>query len=74
MYNHTADERLYDLEADPKEMHDLSGDAAHADVLAELRGRLLADWAPDDIERRVLLTQARRKIARCRNVCKDIGW
>jgi len=74
VYNHTADERLYDLDADPSEMNDLSGDPAHADVLAGLRSKLLADWDPDDIERRVLLTQARRKIARCKNVCGDVGW
>jgi len=42
--------------------------------MTELRAKLLADWDPDDIERRVLLTQARRKIARCRNVCADVGW
>lgn len=74
VYNHTAEQRLYDLQADPHEMNDLSSDAAHADVLAELRTALLADWDPDDIEQRVLLAQVRRKIARCKNVCKDIGW
>jgi choline-sulfatase len=74
VYNHTADERLYDLDADPHEMHDLSGDPAFADVRAELREALFADWDPADVERRVLLAQARRKIARCHNVCDDAGW
>ena len=42
-------ELLYDLDADPYELNDLSGDSAHADVLAELRGRVQA-WmeATDD--------------------------
>ncbi|KPK85028.1 MAG: hypothetical protein AMJ81_04335 [Phycisphaerae bacterium SM23_33] len=74
VYNHTAESRLYDLEADPHEMSDLSGRAELAQVEAELRKKLLAGWDPEDIERRVLLAQARRKIARCKNVCKDLGW
>jgi choline-sulfatase len=74
VYNHTVECRLYDLQADPHEMQDLAGRPEHAQVLADLRARLLADWDPADIERRVLRTQARRKIARCKNVCKDLGW
>jgi choline-sulfatase len=74
VYNHTAESRLYDLEADPYEMNDLSGRPEHAEVEAKLRARLLADWDPDDIELRVIRAQARRKIARNKNVCKDVGW
>ncbi|HET6428122.1 MAG TPA: sulfatase-like hydrolase/transferase [Phycisphaerae bacterium] len=74
VYNHTAESRLYDLEADPYEMTDLSGDPAHAKAEAALRRKLLAQWDPADIERRVLAAQARRKIARCKNVCQDLGW
>ncbi len=74
VYNHTAESRLYDLEADPREMNDLSGRAEFAKVEADLRNKLLGQWDPDGVERRVLLAQARRKIARCKNVCKDVGW
>ncbi len=74
VYNHTAESRLYDLHADPHEMSDLSGRAEVAGVEGALRSKLLADWDPEAIERRVLLAQARRKIARCKNVCKDLGW
>jgi N-sulfoglucosamine sulfohydrolase len=36
-------EELYDLEADPNELHNVAGEAKYADVLAELRGKV-ADW------------------------------
>ncbi|MGH3147098.1 MAG: hypothetical protein ACRDTR_14980 [Rubrobacter sp.] len=34
------EEQLYDLLYDPNEAHDLAGEAAYADVLDEMRGRL----------------------------------
>ena len=55
-------------------MADLAGDSAHADALADMRATMPADWDAETVERQVLLSQARRKIARCKNVCKDIGW
>jgi choline-sulfatase len=72
-YNHTAESRLYDLEADPREMNDLSGNPDYASEEADLRERLFSRWDPEDIERRVLAAQARRKIAHCRHVCADDG-
>ncbi len=39
VYDHDAWE-LYDLEIDPEEMHNLAGDPAHAELVAELRERL----------------------------------
>jgi arylsulfatase A-like enzyme len=39
-----GDDELYDRRSDPDELVDLSGDAAMAEVLAELRGQLL-DWS-----------------------------
>ncbi len=74
VYNHTAEERLYDLQADPHEMANLADDPSCAEALAEMRAKLPADWDPEKVERQVLLAQARRKIARCKNVCKDLGW
>jgi len=55
-------------------MNDLTGDPAHAQAEAALRKKLLGQWDPEDVERRVLAAQARRKIARCKNVCRDLGW
>jgi len=33
---------LYDLETDPHEIHNLAGDSAHAELLAEMKGKLKA--------------------------------
>ena len=75
VYNHTADCRLYDPQADPHEMQDLSDDPVLAEVRQRLHQRITDEWGDgDEIERRVLLAQARRQIARCKNVCKDLGW
>ena len=74
VYNHSADERLYDLDADPYEMADLSPCAAHRQVLLDMRSRLFRSWDPASIEKRVLAAQVRRRIARNKHVCKDMGW
>jgi choline-sulfatase len=72
--NHTASDELYDLEADPDELHNLVGDAAQAARARQLRARILAFWDPAAIELEVLRTQARQKIAYCRNITQDLGW
>jgi choline-sulfatase len=74
VFNHTAPHELYDLEADPQELHNLAGQLAYATFERSLREQILGFWYPDEIEREVLKTQARQKIARCRNVCRDQGW
>ena len=74
VYNHTAESRLYDLQTDRGEMTDLSGRPELAAVEARLRGKLLGQFNAERIEREVLAGQVRRQIARCKNVCKDLGW
>jgi choline-sulfatase len=58
IYYHGYPPQLFDLASDPDEMHDLAGDPAHAAVRERLLERLLADWSPDDIDRRM---KARRR-------------
>ncbi len=74
VYNHTAAHELYDLGEDPQEMDNLIGRPEHAAAERRLRERILGFWDPEAIEKQVLRTQARQKLAYNRNVCKDLGW
>ncbi len=49
--------QLFDLERDPEELVDLSGDAAHAKALEEGRERLRAILDPDAVDRQVKARQ-----------------
>jgi choline-sulfatase len=51
---------LFDLQADLEEMHDLSGDPAHAGVLAQFERDLRALVDPEDTDRRAKADQRRR--------------
>lgn len=50
--------QLFDFEADPDELHDLSGDPAYADALAECRTRLKAMLDPETVDRAAKARQA----------------
>jgi choline-sulfatase len=52
--------QLFNIEDDPDEWHDLGQDPAHADIRDELRGRLLARWDGDAVERE------------CERLCRDV--
>ena len=59
---------LYDLEADPDEVDDLSDDPAYADIRRALEAELAAGWDPDGLDARVRESQRRRRlIARANN-------
>ncbi len=60
IYTHGHPDLLYDLEADPDELTNLAEDAAYAEIRDALRSALLADWDPQEINTRVLQSQADR--------------
>ena len=45
-----APPQLFDLEADPEELHDLAGDPAHAALLREMEARLRAMLDPEAVD------------------------
>jgi len=57
-YYHGYRPQLFDLAADPDELHDLAEDARHAGVRDALLARVLAGWDPEAIDARM-----RRRVA-----------
>ena len=54
VYYHGYPCQLFDLAADRDELHDRAGDPAYASVRDALLERLLADWDPEEVARRML--------------------
>ncbi len=52
---------LFDLEADPLELHDLAGARHLASVEAELKAIALTDWDPERVHTEILASQKRRR-------------
>jgi choline-sulfatase len=71
IYTHTYPAQLYDLEADPHELHNLSGQSSYSELECSMRERLLRDWNPDNVLSRVLRSQKRRKLIN--NVMQNSG-
>lgn len=44
---------LFNLDADPNELHDLGEDPAHAEIVRDLTARVLDGWSPSHIEETV---------------------
>lgn len=59
VYTHGHPELLFDMEADPNELVDIS--RREPRIAAELKARVLARWDPEAITQQVLASQARRK-------------
>lgn len=60
IHTHGHPPQLYDLHADPRELDNLAGRPAHAQVETRLRAQLLAGWDGDAVLRDVLASQRRR--------------
>ncbi len=52
---------LYDIEADPGEFHDLSNEAAHQALIADMKADLLADWDPAALDAQVRASQRQQR-------------
>jgi choline-sulfatase len=66
IYTHRYPAQLYDLQIDPNELIDLSGQEGYREIERELQSRVLCNWDPEDVLARVLQSQKRR------NVIKDM--
>lgn len=60
VHSRTDPDMLFDLHADPLELTNLASDPAHADTLAQLLAELHQRWDEDDLDRRILASQAKR--------------
>ncbi len=49
---------LFNLDSDPGELHDLAGDPAYSDVLADMKAALYAICNPEDVDRQAKADQA----------------
>ena len=53
---------LYDLDADPNELHNLAGDEKYADTVQAFREEAAAHWDPAQVKRDVIASQRRRRV------------
>jgi choline-sulfatase len=60
IYTHGHPDLLYDLENDPEERQNLAYDPTFADRLADLKAILMDGWNPEEIEKKIKVSQAER--------------
>jgi len=62
IYTHTLTSRLFDLETDPLEQQNLSGQPEVADVEQSLQDQCLANWNPEALHQDILASQRDRRM------------
>ena len=62
IYTHGFPAQLYDLSEDPLELRNRAADPAYAKRAADLHQRLLADWDPEEMNRRIQQSQRERAL------------
>jgi len=60
MWLEGKDTLLYNVEDDPKELHNKSGDPDHAAIEAELSAIAMEDWDPDHYFKEIATSQRQR--------------
>lgn len=74
VYVHDHGHQLFDLEADPDEIHDLSEDPAYAEILDRARVAILDRFDPDDIEARIRRSLDDRRVVRAAMMRSGTHW
>ncbi|MCX7522418.1 choline-sulfatase [Microbacterium sp. STN6] len=74
IYIHGHDERLFDLENDPGEWHDLAVDPAHAGLVAELRALIFDRFDPEALAARGAASIRDRVIVRDGMAANGTHW
>lgn len=64
IYYHDYPPQLFDLLDDPQETRDLAGDPRHGSIVRALTTRVLADWDPVAIARRMAERRAEKELLR----------
>ncbi len=59
-YIHGHDPLLFDMETDPEELNDLADEPAFSDIRNQLESKLMENYDPDDLDKRVRESQRRR--------------
>ncbi|MFB6392889.1 choline-sulfatase [Polymorphospora lycopeni] len=60
VYARDLPDQLYDLEKDPRELHNLATEPEHGSTRTRLRQRVLDGWDPDHAEREIVTSQRMR--------------
>lgn len=74
VYMHGHGQQLFDMQDDPGEWNDLSGKPEYADVESDLRGRILARFDPERIDREVKDSLAKRRLLRTPMKMTGLEW
>ena len=61
-YTHGFESQLFDLEKDPLELNNLSGNPAYRVQGHELRKRIFCGWNPEELNKEILQSQAERRV------------
>jgi choline-sulfatase len=71
-YTHGFESQLFDLERDALELKNITGDLVYREQETELRKRIFSNWNPEELNKRILQSQAERRVI-CEAMSKSRG-